>query len=367
VRVAVLALLGMHARWATAADDSQQYSLSAGLQASYFRCYSACIYNGNAPRRTEGSVDGGALNNFTLSGTANLTSEIKLSLAGEYTGSGSAPGSDQFDLLAGIVRLEFLDQSNMWIGRFYAPSDRVNLAGPFFTNDLAPFRNGVDDDYPQARLGSDDGIAYWGDFNMLKLSVGGFEGRSLTNTASERRGPLVAARLMLDFWDKEEGYLLRSTFYGDSNILALGVAAQSENGRSAWDVDGLLERRLRDSGVITCEFEYQQDRRLSERAASRGWFLLTSYLVPQRLGPGQLQPLLKYSEKSFDASALPAYTLRTLEANLNYIINGANALVGLYYLKQRDVLLGLGAQPPRAGEYSFIDPQEVGLKIQVRI
>lgn len=353
---------------ASGGDSPLPYTLAVGIQASAFRCDSLCIYGQREPSSIDGTVDGVALNNFSLSGTAALTPEIKLTLGGQYTGTGPEAGEQQLDLMLAIVRLEFSDPFNIWIGRFFTPSDRQNLDGPYFTNDLTPFVDEVAGWYPSEHFGADDGIAYWGDFGRWKVSVGAFDGRSVGSAVPNKDTALSAARVMFDFWDKESGYLLRSSSYGTQNVLALAIAGQSQNGRSAWSVDGLLDRKLGAAGVVTSELEYLQDGGLTVATPSRGAFLMTSYLLPQRLGAGQLQPLLKYSVKRFDAVAVaPAYTLTTLEINLDYVINGADALIGFYYLKQHDVLLAATSAPLGLTRVQFIDPQELGLKIQFRL
>lgn len=362
------ALLSSCGALASAADSPTPYTVGFGIQGSVFHCDSLCIYGQREPSGAAGSVDGAGLDNVSLSGTLAATPQFKLTLAGQYTGSGAQSGESQVDLLLAIVRLELSDPINIWIGRFFTPSDRQNLDGPYFTNDLTPFVDDVGAWYPSEHFGADDGIAYWGDFGRFKLSIGGFDGHSVASAVPDRNTVLGAARLMVDFWDKESGYLLRSASYGAQNVLALAIAGQSENGRSAWNVDGLLDRRLGASGVLTAEFEYLQDRALTASTASRGAFLMTSYLLPHRWAAGRLQPLLKYSLKRYEAApAAPAYTLATLEANLNYIINGADALMGIYYLKQHDVLLAAGSSPPVSTRAQFIDPQELGLKIQFRL
>jgi hypothetical protein len=354
-----------------AADDALPYTFAFGVQGSAFHCDSQCIYGENEPSSITGSINGAALNNVSLSGTAAVTPQLKLTLGAQYTGSGPEPGEQQLDLMLAIVRLELSDPVNFWIGRFFTPSDRQNLDGPYFTNNLAGFSDGVAGAYPSEHFGADDGIAYWGDFGRLKVSLGAFDGRSVTSAVPNKDTVLGAARVMVDFWDKESGYLLRSNSYGTQNVLALAVAGQSEDGRSAWNVDGLLDRAVGAGGAggaVTGEFEYLQDNGLSASTPSRGAFLMTSYLLPMRLGEGQLQPLLKYSVKRFDAVATaPAYTLTTLEANLSYIINGADALIGFYYLKQHDLLLRAASAPFGATQAQFIDPQELGIKLQFRL
>jgi hypothetical protein len=351
-----------------AADDALPYTFSFGLQGSAFHCESQCIYGEREPSSITGSVNGAGLNNVSLLGTAAVSPQLKFTLGAQYTGSGPEPGDQQLDLMLAIVRLELSDPINFWIGRFFTPSDRQNLDGPYFTNDLAAFADGVAGSYPSEHFGADDGIAYWGDFGRFKVSLGAFDGRSVTSAVPNKDTVLGSARVMVDFWDKESGYLLSSNSYGAQNVLALAIAGQSEDGRSAWNVDGLLDRRVGAGGGVTGEFEYLQDNGLSASTPSRGAFLMTSYLFPMRLGAGQLQPLLKYSVKRFEAVATaPAYTLTTLEANLDYIINGADALIGLYYLKQHDLLLRAVSAPSGATQVQFIDPQELGIKLQFRL
>lgn len=341
------------------------YTLSLGIQANAFRCDSRCIYSQRIAGSPSGDISGAALNNVTLSGTARVTPQLKVTLAAHYTGMGQKKGSDQVDLLMGVVRLELSDKMNFWAGRFFTPSDRVNLDGPYLTNDLTPFVDQVADSYPGVHSGAANGVTYWGDFGRWKVNLGMFHGPSLDSAVRDKGTPLAAARVMYDFWDKEEGYLLRSSTYGTQNVLALALAGQSQDGRSAWNVDGLLDRKLHTGGVLTVEFEYQKDNGLTSRVRSDGAFLMASYLLAPRIGKGQLQPLLKYSVKRFDAEApAPAYRLRTLEANLNYVMNGESALVGVYYLKQRDFQV---PAPLTSEGVRYLSPQELGLKVQFRL
>ena len=116
------------------------------------------------------------------------------------------------------------------------------------------------------------------------------------------------------------------------------------------------------AGVITGEFEYQQDRGLSA-PPSRGWFLLTSYLLPQRLGAGQLQPLVKYS-----ASVSMPRPCTGIHAH------DARGQPQLHHQRRRcagRTLLPEAARRAARGRYrlrssstqaQFIDPQELGMK-----
>ncbi len=95
---------------------------------------------------------------------------------------------------------------------------------------------------------------YWGQFGKVKVSGGGVRrhvARRATTTV------LGAGRVQVDFWDPEAGYYLNGTYYGDKNLLAIGVAGQVQGERQ-----DRLQRRFppREEG--------RQRRRLLDREPS---------------------------------------------------------------------------------------------------
>jgi len=361
-----------------AADGTPSVTVGGGIQSSFFDCQTACIYSPGTPSSAGGSVQGFAVDSIRLYVNGSITDQLKMTFDTEYTGTGSGPGDNKVAVLDAIARFEYSSEFNLWAGRFLEPSDRANLYGPYFANDWAPYADGVADYYPDAFDGRDNGLAYWGDFGPLKVQVGGFDGESLNSAVTDKDKVLSAARVMWDFLDKESGYYLNGTYYGDKDVLALGAAGQTQNGRSGWNLDGLLDKRLGGAGVFTFETEYQSDNGLAGAAPSHGWYALASYLLPRPLGWGRIQPLVKYSDKTYEngyevipsptsssGSAgslatiyLPGYVLKTTEVDLNYIIKEFNARVGLYYLHQSSTSSSF------AGVAS---PNEFGLKIQLQM
>jgi len=339
-------------------------TVGAGIQTSYFHCDNACIYSSGTPSEPGGSVDGFDLDSIRLYVNGSVTNQIKFTFDTEYTGPGSGPGADKVEVLDAIARFEPSSDFNLWAGRFLPPSDRANLYGPYYANNWAPYADGVADYYPDVETGRDNGVAYWGDYGPLKAQLGAFDGGSLNSAVADKSKLLGAGRLMWDFWDKETGYYLNGTYYGDKNILALGVAGQTQNSKGAWNLDGLLDKPLGAAGTVTLEAEYQGDDGLVAAAHSHGWYVLASYLFPQVVGIGRFQPLIKYSEKTFDAAPaltpgtyLPGYDLKTTEVDFNYIIKEFNARVGLYYLHQSSgEIVATGGSP-----------SEFGLKLQLQM
>src|ERR1017187_1801231 len=291
-------------------------TVGVGLQTSIYDCDKACIYSPSTVPAGDSSVQGIALDSIRLYINGSVTDQIKMTFNTEYTGSGSGPGDNKVEVMDAIGRFEFNDQFNIWAGRVLPPSDRANLYGPYYANDWAPYADGVADYYPKVSGGRDNGLAYWGDFGMLKVQLGAFDGESLgKTTAVKDPGKLVyAGRLTLDFWDKEKGYYFNGTYYGDKDLLALGLAAQSQDSKTTFSLDGLMEKKLAGLGAVTVEAEYNKDNGLSSTTHSDGWYALASYLFPQVIGIGKFQLLGKYSDKTFDATALtPSNHLKTDE------------------------------------------------------
>ena len=356
------ALLAAHAGEAAADVSLPPVTVGAGIETSFYNCDKACIYSPGTVSSGDSSVSGFALNSIRLYVNGNVTDQIKLTFNTEYTGSGSGAGADKLEVLDAIARFEFNDYFNIWAGRFLEPSDRANLAGPYFANDWTPFADGVADYYPGIENGRDNGVAYWGDFGIAKIQLGAFDGESIRGSTAVKDPSkiLYAGRVTLDFWDKEKGYYFNATYYGDKDLLALGLVGQTLDSKTDWDVEGILEKKLADYGAVTVNAEYQKDNGLNanafNNASSDGWFAEASYLFPQVIGIGKFQLLGRYGDKTYDATALTAsQQVKTTEVDVNYIIKEFNARVGLYYLTQTDSLP------------STLTPTEVGLKLQLQM
>jgi hypothetical protein len=360
-------VLAVHGSSASADASLPAVSVGAGVQGSFYSCTDECIYSPGVPNTDKSTVSGFALDTIRLYVNGSITDQIKLTFNTEYTGTGSGPGANKVEVMDAIGRFEFSDMFNIWAGRFLPPSDRANLYGPYYANDWAPYADGVADYYPNVAVGRDNGIAYWGDFSILKVQVGLFDGESLgSSTAVQDPSKIVAAgRLTVDFWDKEKGYYFNGTYYGDKDILALGAAAQSQDGKTTFSLDGLMEKKIAAVGTVSVEAEYMHDNGLSSTTPSSGWYALASYLFPQPVGIGKFQVLGKYSDKTFDATSVvvedygtrftASSQLKTTEANLNYIIKEFSARVGFYYLYQTETA-------PNS-----LSPHEFGLKMQLQM
>jgi len=278
------------------------------------------------------ATDDFELNSARIYLSGKATENIGIMFNTEYNGA-----DESVHVIDAVAQFSFSDQFNIWAGRFLPPSDRANLYGPYYANEWGVYTDGIQDGYPFETTGRDDGVAYWGQFGIAKISFGAFDVQGLTKGDSEM---LYAGRVQLDFWDPEGGYYLNGTYYGEKDLLAVGVAAQTSSGDNAYSADFLLEKKLGNGGVLSIESEYALYDGLGGYPSptgtgydkTDGGYVLGAYLFPQQVGIGKFQVLGKYAQATYKYPVGSDVDQDTIEVNLNYIIKAFNARVSLFYI-----------------------------------
>lgn len=319
-------------------DDNSWVSIGAGLRASY-------IYNPDAVDKNDFS-----LNNARIYGNGQFTKILGFTFNAEIDHDPYHDGDiDRFRTMDAVLRLEFDPAFNIWAGRMLTPSDRANLDGPFY---LGTWEYPLASAYPGIFLGRDNGGAVWGDIGKFKYQVGAFQGCTAgDNSCSnpDAHGPLVAGRVQYDFWDKEPGYYTSSDYYGTKEMLSLAVVGQFQRDAatdgvrsgsfSAFNVDALMQKKIFGGDVLTLEGAYYVydtsgiDTSLSTGnglADGNSYFVLASYLINQKIGPGMFQPVFRY--QAFDQNYGP--DISEYSIGTNYILKGHDARLSALYSKQ---------------------------------
>ncbi len=334
-------------------DDTKWVSVGAGLRTSYTSEEDA------APSGSDRSNDF-ELDSVRLYINGQIHENILVTFNTERDSDGN------IELLDGIAQFEFSDLFNDWMGRFLPPSDRSNLDGPYYLN---TWNFPSVQAYPAICAGRDDGAAIWGqvDGGMFKYQAGLFEGENDAAGPNQEDELLFAGRAVINFWDPEPGYYNSSTYYGGKEILALGLVYQSQSDASGtaadpgdfagWSVDGLLETKLAGGGVATGEFAYydydHDDKATAFGYQGDGYFVLGSYLFPQKVGIGQLQPMVRFQKLDDDSGDETDIT----EVGVNYIIDGHNARISFVYGEQED--------DPAIGADTDTNFFQVGVQLQI--
>lgn len=331
-------------------DDTKWISIGAGLRTSF-----KGVEDGAGRKGDKWSKDFD-LNNIRLYVNGQLHAYIKLEFNTEC--ENCSDGGD-IRVLDAIGKFEFNQYVNIWGGRMLVPADRAELDGPFFHNvyefNNTPFYpsdfSGPDNE--AGRFGRDDGINFWGALGTDKRFTylfGVFDG--LDGGANVNDNLLYGARLSYNFWNVEEnpGYYTSSTYYGNAgDVLTIGWAFQYQGDGAGTradpadffgtSVDLLMEKVLPNEGVVTLEGEYKYfdlDDLTPAALAAPDCFCLFEgdayevtalYLFPQQVSIGKFQPYVRYTNNDPDNSS----KRDQIEVGINYVIDGHNARVSLFY------------------------------------
>jgi len=326
-------------------DDKQWFRIGLGLRTSYGVTENGADDNGTAT--------GMALDNMRLYTLAKVTKDIVVEFNTELSNGNSTLSRDAdqtIRVLDAVAKFALPGDFTMWAGRFLPPSDRFNLDGPYFLN---AYNFPVVQAYPALENGRDNGFAIMKEYGggKFKWSYGMFEGRtSDTNGDSNPDGgdnSLHTFRATYNFWAPEPGYYTTSSYYGAKDVLAVAFVYMRENDGAGtattvgdftgWNVDVLMEKKLSNGGVVNLEgayFEYDTDDKTdSSLTQGESYLALASYLLPDPVGVGKLQPYVRYQHFSRDGlNRSGARGNRSVtEGGINYIISGANAKICAFY------------------------------------
>jgi hypothetical protein len=333
--------LGAHAGPTIVFGENKSVSVGAAMRASYTNS------EGAAP-------DGSHANDFNLDSArlllgASLSKHIQGMLNTEWDGS-------SIRVLDAAAQFSFSPELNVWAGRMLSPSDRANMAGPYYSLG-GGYWAGVASRYGYNGgifRGRDDGVTVWGHLAGGKLgySIGAYEGHSfgigsLTQSQASAAGirasdkPMVAGRLQVDFWDPEPGYYGTGSYLGSKDILAIGLAARQQSDGvlavggvgdyQSWSADFLLEKRLAGAGAVSLEAAYYDydTGGVVTGEQGRAWSAGAGYIFP--VSRGSLQPYVRLQKFSADSGI----DTRQQDAGVNWVIDGYNAQLGALYSRTR--------------------------------
>jgi len=206
----------------------------------------------------------------------------------------------------------------------------------------------------------DMGLLFWGNLLSKKVQykfaiMDGHESTvgPVTPSSSFR----YTARAHLALLDPEDGYNYSGTYLGDKIVLTIGGGAQFEadavfaggatdsKDYTAYTGDVFLEFPLGTTGTVTASGAYlltdyddaylgsSPDPESTGIAGQKdGWYAKAAYLHRSNIGPGQIQPFVRYEQWNF--ASLDGVTDQKIDwiaGGLNYLINGEAARVSLEY------------------------------------
>ncbi|MDD5320424.1 MAG: hypothetical protein PHD43_07395, partial [Methylococcales bacterium] len=310
---------------------------------------------------------------------------------------------------------EYNPYINLWGGRQLVPEGRIEMNGPFYSATYEPFKmpfepsdSTIQNVLPgpdAGTFGRDEGVNFWGSAfdGHLKYVFGAFEGLKRTNyttggpTANVDSNLLYATRIAYNILSVENapGYYTGGTAYGaDGDVLTVaGFGQYQEDGAGSFERPGnftllggdvKFEKLIPDNmGVLTFNGEYKHfgigypngapgpgTNTNTFLVGGGGGGLTTGfqgnsfntnllYLIPQKIGIGQFQPYVMYTEVyTQNGPSQSEY-----EGGVNYVIDGHNARLSLLW--QGGDLSGGGPIWNPAANGTFINAIKLGVQIQI--
>jgi len=275
------------------------------------------------------------------------------------------------DILDLIGKFDFADPLHVWVGRMLVPSDRSNFSGPWFMspwNYPGSYVSGPPVGPRQGPFGRNDGATLWGQLfgGYAKYYVGAFDLHDANANA------LVSGRVNFSLLSPEPGYYSSSTYYGGKDIVALGIGGQYKKKGSVetelvppggtanpmfipqtenyteLNADLLAEKKFGDAGVGTFESAFYAFGGKFEPIKNH-FYVLGSWLFPQVIGIGRLQPLVRYQQA--DPRAAGASNWRLIDAAVSYVVDEYAMRIALNYtnadiggVKSNAIQLGIQIQ-----------------------
>lgn len=301
-----------------------------------------------------------ALNSARLYLSGSFNKYIKGMLNTERTGGGTdLNGSGaNVEIIDANVQLQITPEVAIWAGRFLPPSDRANMAGPYYSSgggggywanivSRYGWNGGV--------IGRDEGVAVVSSLldDHLAISFGAFEGDNifrfsgvgaLSETAGRKDKPMYAGRVQYAFWDSEPGYYGTGNYFGAKDILTVGISgkqktdgAVSATGVGDYtnvSIDLLMEKKNVGPGTLSLEaayYDYDTDKVFTSEQG-KAYYVGTGYLFNQQVGWGKFMPFARYQEFDADNNV----KTERIDVGVNYVIAPYNALISAEY-QQTDV------------------------------
>ncbi len=296
--------------------------------------------------------DGGRSNDFSLDhARLYVSGSFNKYIKGMMNTERSGGGNGNWEVIDANVQLQVTPEVAIWAGRFLSPSDRANMAGPFYSSgggywmDISSrygWNGGV--------IGRDEGVALVSSLmgDKLAISFGAFEGNNIfrfsgvnaLNSSPDADDSLMyAGRVQVDLWDAEPGYYGTGNYFGAKDILAIGIAGrQKDDGAisatsvgdySSYSVDFLMEKKGVGPGTLSLEGAYYDydtdDVFLGEQGDA--FAVGAGFLFDKPMGWGKFMPFVRYQE--FDADS--DVKTERFDLGVHYVMAPYNALITAQY------------------------------------
>jgi hypothetical protein len=269
--------------------------------------------------------------------------------SGDFGGVPGATSNIPVSVLDAIAGFTPLPEFQIYAGRLLVMADRYAPSGPWGMDEwqYPGFWLGAPPAVPKGGpAGRDTGVVAWGAplGGHLKYYLGAYQ------TQDPALSPLLSGRVQVSLLSPEPGWFQRTTYYGERDLISVGVGGQMQNNGSVMmapamgtpallddyrevNADLIVEKRLGDMGAISAEAAYYNFQGTYQpwKWAAVGALAYTSPVLP---GIGRLRPSFRFQQAqarqimAADPSVDPT---RVFDAQVTYAAMGWFAHVVVNY------------------------------------
>jgi len=250
------------------------------------------------------------------------------------------------------ITLNLDEALKIQMGRMYVPLTRnygTTSTKCMLTADL-PFlqggsRGGI---FYAQKVGRDDGLTLWGNPLDGRLQYRAMISEGVEGDANPEDNLRFVGRLSVSLLEPETGWFNKGTYLGKKKVLSLGfgmdsqddltLAGSEEQDNTVWTVDAFFDHPVGE-GAVTLEAAYIDIDNCTQGGPNfyhdleagddaKNWYINAGYLLPGSIGPGRLQPYIRYETVDVDKKNQTDF----LSGGFNYYLKGHNCKLTADYM-----------------------------------
>lgn len=287
-----------------------------------------------------------------------------------YGGASGQPSTVSLVLLDAMATFSPLPEFQITAGRMLVMADRYAPGGPWGLDEwfMPGFYPGVAPPaLPKAGpIGRDVGVVAWGVplGGHIKYYLGAYQ------LQDPVLSPLISGRLQVSLLSQEPGWFQRTTYYGDRDLISIGVGGQVQKNGSVmaaapammgmtpppqmmddfreFNADLIVEKRLGDKGGLSFEGAYYNFHGSYQPWAWAAVGAL-AYNSPIIEGIGKLRPSFRFQQaeaKQVTASGEAFDPSRLYDVQLTYVVMNWFAHFSVTYRRNDTVYASASAPAP---------------------
>jgi len=263
--------------------------------------------------------------------------------SGEYGGTAGAPSTVSMSVLDAMAGFTPVPEFQIYAGRMLVMADRYAPSGPWSLDEwfYPGFFVGTPPAVPKAGpAGRDVGVTAWGAplGGHIKYYLGAYQ---LQDPALS---PLFSGRVQVSLLSPEPGWFHRTTYYGDRDLVSIGIGGQMQNNGSVmamptammgvtpppamlddyreFNADLIVEKRFGDLGALSLEGAYYNFQGTYQPWK---WSMVAAiaYNSPVLTGIGKLRPSFRFQQaqaKQVTAAGESFDPTRVYDVQLTYAV-----------------------------------------------